>query len=81
MKIYSGFTVAADRSAVEADRKVVELLEEMGHDVLTRHLVSDNAWEVDRPISPRTYSGAIWAGSNSVSSSSQKCQGRLLDWD
>ena len=28
-------------------------LEEMGHEVLTRHLVSDNAWEADRSISPQ----------------------------
>ena len=32
-------------------RKVVHWLEEMGHEVLTRHLVSDNAWEADRSIS------------------------------
>ncbi len=53
MKIYFGFTVAGDRSAVDAARKVVQLLEERGHEVLTRHLVSDNAWEVDRSIGPR----------------------------
>ena len=44
MKIYFGFTVA---------RKVVHQLEEMGHEVLTRHLVSDNAWEADRSVSPQ----------------------------
>jgi nucleoside 2-deoxyribosyltransferase len=46
-----GFTVAGDRSAVDTARKVVQLLEERGHEVLTRHLVSDNAWEADRSIS------------------------------
>ena len=51
MKIYFGFTVAGDRSTVETARKVVELLESMGHEVLTRHLLSDNAWEADRSIS------------------------------
>ena len=51
MKIYFGFTVAGDRSSVDAARKVVYWLEEMGHEVLTRHLVSDNAWEADRSIS------------------------------
>lgn len=51
MKIYFGFTVAGDRSTLETARKVVELLESMGHEVLTRHLVSDNAWEADRSIS------------------------------
>jgi hypothetical protein len=53
MKIYFGFTVAGDRSSVDTARKVVHQLEEMGHDVLTRHLVSDNAWEADRSISPQ----------------------------
>jgi hypothetical protein len=28
-------------------------LENLGHEILTRHLVSDNAWEVDRSISPQ----------------------------
>jgi hypothetical protein len=53
MKIYFGFTVAGDRSSIDTARKVVHQLEEMGHDVLTRHLVSDNAWEADRSISPQ----------------------------
>ena len=53
MKIYFGFTVAGDRSAVHAARKIVGILEEMGHEVLTRHLVEENAWETDRSISPR----------------------------
>src|SRR5271156_6346813 len=35
MKIYFGFTVAGDRSSVVAATKIVELLEELGHDVLT----------------------------------------------
>jgi nucleoside 2-deoxyribosyltransferase len=51
MKIYLGFTVAGDRSGIEAARKVVQLLERLGHEVLTRHLVEDNAWEADRQIS------------------------------
>jgi nucleoside 2-deoxyribosyltransferase len=53
MKIYFGFTVAGDRSTVDTARKVVQLLEDLGHQVLTRHLVSDNAWEADRLISPQ----------------------------
>jgi nucleoside 2-deoxyribosyltransferase len=53
MKIYLGFTVAGDRSGIDTARKVVELLEEMGHEVLTRHLVEDNAWEADRSIGPQ----------------------------
>ena len=51
MKIYFGFTVAGDRSAIDTARKVVQLLEDLGHQVLTRHLVDDNAWEADRRIS------------------------------
>jgi hypothetical protein len=42
MKIYFGFAVAGDRSAIHTARRIVELLEELGHEVLTRHLVSDN---------------------------------------
>jgi hypothetical protein len=53
MKIYFGFTVAGDRSTIDTARKVVHQLEEMGHEVLTRHLVSDNAWEADRSVSPQ----------------------------
>jgi hypothetical protein len=53
MKIYFGFTVAGDRSTIDTARKVVHILEEGGHEVLTRHLVSDNAWEADRKISPQ----------------------------
>jgi hypothetical protein len=53
MKVYFGFTVAGNRSSLEAARKIVELLVQMGHEVLTRHLVEDNAWEVDRLITPK----------------------------
>jgi len=51
MKIYFGFTVAGDRSSVDTARTIVELLETMGHEVLTRHLVRDDAWDADRSIS------------------------------
>ncbi len=53
MKIYFGFTVAGDRSSIEAARRIVHWLEQMGHEVLTRHLVSDSAWEADRSIGPQ----------------------------
>jgi nucleoside 2-deoxyribosyltransferase len=53
MKIYFGFTVAGDRSTLDMARKVVLLLEEQGHEVLTRHLVSDTAWDADRSIGPQ----------------------------
>ena len=43
--------MAGDRSAIETARRVVQLLEDWGHEVLTRHLVEDNAWEADRQIS------------------------------
>src|ERR1700690_3187083 len=51
MKIYFGFTVAGDRSGIEAARKIVVLLERVGHEVLTRHLVEDEPWEAARRIS------------------------------
>lgn len=53
MKVYFGFTVAGDRSSLEIARKIVELLERGGHEVLTRHLVSEDAWESDRLLSPQ----------------------------
>jgi hypothetical protein len=53
MKIYFGFTVAGERSGLEAARRIVDLLEKLGHEVLTRHLVEDDAWEADRRISAR----------------------------
>jgi 2'-deoxynucleoside 5'-phosphate N-hydrolase len=53
MKVYSGFTVAGDRSSIDTARRVVQLLEELGHEVLTRHLVDDQAWATDRSISPQ----------------------------
>ena len=53
MKIYFGFTVAGDRSSVVAATKIVELLVELGHEVLTRHLVREDAWQADRSISPQ----------------------------
>jgi nucleoside 2-deoxyribosyltransferase len=53
MQIYFGFTVAGNRSSVEAARRMANLLEAMGHHVLTRHLVQDDAWESDRLISPQ----------------------------
>ena len=53
MKIYFGFTVAGDRSQLPIARRLVELLEAMGHQVLTRHLVEDNAAQMDRAITPQ----------------------------
>jgi nucleoside 2-deoxyribosyltransferase len=50
VKIYFGFTVAGDRSSVEVAKRIVTLLEAMGHDVLTKHLARDDAWEQDRLI-------------------------------
>jgi len=53
MKIYFGFTVVGDRSTLENARKIVEILESLGHEVLTKHLVRDDAREIDRLISPQ----------------------------
>jgi len=52
MKIYFGFTVAGNRSSLEAARQIVGLLVKLGHEVLTRHLVRDDAWEADQRIAP-----------------------------
>jgi 2'-deoxynucleoside 5'-phosphate N-hydrolase len=53
MKIYFGFTVAGDRSTLETARGIVRCLEELGHQVLTRHLVSDDARAADRRLGPQ----------------------------
>ncbi len=53
MKIYFGFTMAGDRSAIEAAKRIVQLLEAAGHAVLTRHLVEEGAREADRLITPK----------------------------
>jgi hypothetical protein len=44
MKNYFGFTVVGDRSGVQTARRIVLLLESMGHEVLTHHLVGNSAW-------------------------------------
>jgi nucleoside 2-deoxyribosyltransferase len=48
MKVYFGFTVAGDRSSLEAARLMVKWLEDLGHEVLTRHLVGAEARAADR---------------------------------
>ncbi|HUI55169.1 MAG TPA: nucleoside 2-deoxyribosyltransferase [Bryobacteraceae bacterium] len=53
MKIYFGFTVAGDRSTLATARRIVQFLESMGHEVLTRHLVNDNAALLDRSVTPQ----------------------------
>lgn len=53
MKIYFGFTVAGDRSGIAVARQIVQLLEAAGHEVLTRHLVEENASTADRALGPR----------------------------
>lgn len=52
MKIYLGFTVAGDRSSVEAAKRILHALESLGHEVLTSHLVREDAWNADRRVPP-----------------------------
>ena len=53
MKIYFGFTVAGDRSTVGTARGIVQWLEDLGHEVLTRHLVSEGARVADELLGPQ----------------------------
>jgi 2'-deoxynucleoside 5'-phosphate N-hydrolase len=53
MKIYFGFTVAGSRSSVQAAKRIVAILQAMGHEVLTSHLVGEDAWEADRLVPPQ----------------------------
>src|SRR5262249_28193404 len=57
MKIYFGFTVAGNRSSLEAARRIVGVLETKGHEVLTKHLIRDDAWESDRLITAKEVYG------------------------
>jgi 2'-deoxynucleoside 5'-phosphate N-hydrolase len=53
MKIYFGFTVAGDRSSLATATRIVALLRVMGHEVLTHHLVREDAREMDRALPPQ----------------------------
>jgi hypothetical protein len=53
MRIYFGFTVAGDRSTLETARRMVQCLENLGHQVLTRHLVNEDARAADRLLGPQ----------------------------
>ena len=53
MRIYLGFTVAGDRSSIEAARAILGALRSLGHDVLATHLVAENAWDLDRRLPPQ----------------------------
>ena len=53
MKIYLGFTVAGSRSSIEAAKKILNVLQSLGHEVLTSHLVSDDARGADRSVAPQ----------------------------
>ena len=43
MQIYLACTVRGDRGAVRITRLLADLLEQLGHTVLTRHLLLDDA--------------------------------------
>jgi hypothetical protein len=51
------------RSSIDVARRVVRLLEEMGHELLTRHLVEDRARTADRQIGPQDVYRRDMAGS------------------
>jgi nucleoside 2-deoxyribosyltransferase len=53
MKIYLGFTVAGSRSSIEAAKKLLSVLESLGHEVLASHLMSEDAWKADRSVAPQ----------------------------
>jgi len=53
MKVYLGFTVAGNRSSIEAAKKILVALQSLGHEVLTSHLVSEDAWDADRRVAPQ----------------------------
>ena len=38
---------------MEAAKRIVDLLQSIGHEVLTRHLLREDAWEGDRHLPPQ----------------------------
>jgi nucleoside 2-deoxyribosyltransferase len=52
MKIDLGFTVAGNRSSIEAAKRILTVLQFLGHEVLTSHLMSDDAWQADWSVAP-----------------------------
>src|SRR5206468_3090320 len=53
MRVYLGFTVAGNRSSVQAAKRLLSILQAMGHQVLTSHLVQGDAWGADRRVPPQ----------------------------
>jgi len=53
MKIYLGFTVAGNRSSLAAARTILSALRSLGHEILTSHLLEEDAWETDRRRPPQ----------------------------
>ena len=52
MKIYFATTVLGDRSQVADARRLVVVLQEMGHEVLTEHLFEDDVLAHDSRLPP-----------------------------
>ncbi|HZR22583.1 MAG TPA: nucleoside 2-deoxyribosyltransferase [Vicinamibacterales bacterium] len=50
MKIYLACTVRGDRGGVEAGRAIAERLRELGHEVLTLHLLADNVESAEAQV-------------------------------
>jgi nucleoside 2-deoxyribosyltransferase len=54
MNIYLARTVRGDRGAVHTARQLADLLEQLGHTVLTRHLLLDDVETREGQLSERT---------------------------
>ena len=53
MRIYFGFTVAGDRSSLPAARTIAATIRALRHEILTSHLLEQDAWQADRRIPPQ----------------------------
>ena len=53
MQIYLACTVRGDRSAILVTRQLADLIEQLGHTVLTRHLLLDDADAQEGQLSER----------------------------
>lgn len=64
MKIYLACTVRGDRGALGVARTVADTLERLGHTVLTRHLLADDADVVEGTLTERAVfeRDLVWLG-------------------
>lgn len=54
MKIYFAVPVISEKSSLVPYREIAEFLKEIGHEILTEHLLEQNSWEKESTL-PREF--------------------------